>query len=53
MIIIVYAIVLGVYFICPKYMKLVMLLINVFLPDKIPVIDELLMIAGLFVSNNS
>ena len=45
--IIIYGIVLLVYLCCPKYLQLVMLIINAFVPDAILVIDEIIMVAGL------
>jgi len=36
-----------VYFFCPKYLKLVICVANFFIPDAIPAVDEVLMIAGL------
>lgn len=47
MILVVYAVVLGVYWFCPKYVQLIMLAVNMFVPDAVPVIDELIMVAGL------
>ncbi len=47
MLIAVYAVALIVYLCCPQYLKLVLLLVNVFVPDAIPVVDELIMLAGL------
>lgn len=40
-------IVLAVYFFCPTYLKFVLLLVNLYVPDAIPVVDEVLMTAGL------
>lgn len=51
MLIAVYAVALIVYLICPKYLKLVLLLINMFIPDAVPVVDELIMVAGLLVGD--
>jgi len=48
-IILIYVIVLGVYFICPKYLKLVLLIVNLIAPDTIPVIDEIIMAVGLLL----
>ena len=42
-------IVILVYLFCPVHLKAVILLINCFVPDSIPYIDELLMVAGLLV----
>ena len=48
----VYAIVLAVYWCCPKYIQLVMLASNIFVPDAVPVIDEAIMVAGLLKTDN-
>lgn len=48
MVFLIYAVVLLVYFFCPKYIKVVMLIINLLVPDVVPVVDELLMVVGLF-----
>lgn len=45
-----YIVVLLVYFICPKYLRLVIFIINLIVPDSIPAVDEVIMIAGLFTS---
>lgn len=42
-----YLIVLLVYFKCPKYLKAVIFVINFFMPDPLPMVDELVMVAGL------
>ncbi|WP_317854409.1 hypothetical protein [Chakrabartyella piscis] len=47
MIYLIYAVVLLVYWFCPKYMQVVMLIANLFIPDSVPVIDEVIMVAGL------
>lgn len=49
MILIFYAIILLVYLACPQYVKLVVFIINIFLPDPIPFVDEFLMLVGFFV----
>ena len=49
--IVVYLIIIIVYFCCPIYLKLVICAANIFLPDPIPCVDELLMICGLFAGN--
>lgn len=36
-----------VYWFCPKYLKIIVCLANVFMPDEVPMIDEVLMILGL------
>lgn len=48
--IIFYVIALIVYFVCPKYIQIIMLIANLFLPDAVPVLDELIMVAGLLVA---
>lgn len=52
MIYLIYAVVLLVYWVCPKRIQVVMLLINLFVPDAIPVVDELIMVAGLLKSSD-
>lgn len=47
MIYLIYVIVLVVYWCCPKYFQIIMLIINLILPDQVPVIDEIVMVAGL------
>lgn len=42
-----YVIILIVYLFCPKYLQLVMLVVNLFIPDPLPFLDEALMVAGL------
>lgn len=51
-IIIGYIVVLLVYMVCPTYVKVAVTVVNVFLPDPLPYIDEVLMVAGLFVGDN-
>ena len=51
MVIIVYVILLLVYWNCPKYLKVAAFVINFFVPDPIPYIDEVVMIAGLLTSD--
>lgn len=46
-----YIVLLIVYWCCPKYLKLVATLINFFMPDPIPYVDEIVMVAGLLASN--
>ena len=41
-----------VYLFCPKHLKLVILIANIFIPDSIPVIDEVIMVAGLLIGDN-
>lgn len=45
-----YIVLLIVYWCCPKYLKLVATLINFFMPDPIPCVDEIVMVAGLLAS---
>lgn len=39
-----------VYIICPAYLKIVMCAINLFIPDPLPYVDEILMAAGFFIN---
>lgn len=39
---------LAVYSISPKYLKIFLLMLNIIIPDPIPLIDEVIMIALLF-----
>lgn len=50
MILAVYLIVFIVYFCCPKFLKLIIFLVNIFLPDSIPLLDEVVMVLGLLKS---
>ncbi len=50
MIIFIYALVLIVYFKCPKYLKLIILVANLFLPDVVPILDEAIMLAGFIAT---
>lgn len=50
MIYLIYAAVLIVYFLCPKYLRLLIFVANIFIPDSLPIIDELIMLAGLLKS---
>lgn len=47
MLYLIYAAVLLVYWFCPKRIQVVMLVINLLAPDAVPVVDELIMVAGL------
>ena len=38
---------LVVYWYCPKYLKVLLLLVNVAIPDAVPFVDELIMAVGL------
>lgn len=49
MIIVIYLILGIVYLLCPKHIKVVSCVINLFVPDPIPGIDEVVMIAGLLM----
>ena len=51
MVLVVYGILLLVYWNCPKYLKAVAFVINLFVPDSIPYVDEIIMIAGLLASD--
>lgn len=51
MVFVAYGILLLVYWNCPKYLKAVAFLINFFVPDPIPYIDEVIMVAGLLASD--
>ena len=51
MVFIVYVILLLVYWNCPKYLKATAFVINFFVPDPIPYIDEVIMVAGLLASD--
>lgn len=42
-----YVIILIVYLFCPRYLKLVFLVVNLFIPDPLPFLDEILIVAGL------
>lgn len=46
-VIVIYIIALVVYWYCPKYIKLVSFIANLFIPDPIPYLDEIVMVAGL------
>lgn len=45
----IYIIVLAVYIFCPKYLRLLICVANFFVPDMLPVIDEVVMVAGMFL----
>lgn len=47
-----YIVVLLVYMVCPKVVKLAVMVVNVFLPDPLPYVDEVLMVAGFFIGDN-
>jgi len=51
MILIAYGFLLLVYWYCPKYLKAAVFVINFFVPDPLPYIDELVMVAGLLASD--
>lgn len=44
-----YVALLVAYFYFPRWLKIVTLVINLFIPDPLPFIDEIIMIIGLFV----
>ena len=46
--IIAYIIVLIVYMSCPKECKVLIFIVNLFVPDPLPYIDEIIMGLGLF-----
>lgn len=52
MLYIIYGIILLVYWFCPTRMQLVIFLINLIVPDPIPYVDEVIMIAGLLKGEN-
>lgn len=45
-----YIIVFIIYFACPKAIRLAIFLINLFIPDPLPFIDEIIMFLGLFAN---
>ena len=47
----IYGILLIVYLVAPKHIKVVAFLLNLVIPDPIPYIDEIVMVAGLFASD--
>ena len=42
-----YIVLLITYFCFPAHLKLVIMIINFFLPDPLPFVDEVIMVAGL------
>ena len=46
-IILVYFVVFAVYFISPLHVRLLIFLANFLMPDPIPILDEVIMIAGI------
>lgn len=42
-----FIIVFGIYFCCPKYAKVLICVLNFMIPDQLPAIDEIVMVAGL------
>lgn len=42
-----YIFVLGVYMVCPKALKLAIFIANIFIPDPLPYLDEIIMAIGL------
>lgn len=51
MVLVAYGILLLIYWNCPKYLKAAALVINFFVTDPIPYIDEFIMVAGLLASD--
>lgn len=45
---IVYAVILFVFFFFPRWLKIVISIINVFVPDPVPFVDEIIMILMIF-----
>lgn len=52
MILIAYGILLVVYWNCPQYLKVAACVLNFFVGDPIPYVDEMIMVAGLFAKEN-
>ena len=52
MILIAYGILLVVYWNCPQYLKAVACVLNFFVGDPIPYVDEMIMVAGLLAKEN-
>lgn len=44
MVLLIYAVVLVVYAVCPVYVQLIMFVANMFIPDAVPYIDEAIMV---------
>lgn len=53
MIYLIYIVVLIAYFKFPKYLRLIIFVINLFVPESIPVIDELIMAVGLLMPSDT
>jgi hypothetical protein len=51
MVLVAYRILLLIYWNYPKYLKAAAFAINFFVPDPIPYIDEVIMVAGLLASD--
>lgn len=52
MIYIPYIILLAAYWYAPKTLKVVAFLLNLVIPDPIPYVDEIIMVAGLIKDSN-
>lgn len=50
MVLVAYGILFLVYWNCPKYLKVAAMIINLFIPDPLPYVDEVVMVAGLLAS---
>lgn len=48
-----YGVVLLIYFCCPKYAKFIIFVVNLFVPDPLPGLDEIIMAAGLFLTDRN
>lgn len=53
MIYLIYIVVLIAYFKFPKYLRLIIFIANLFVPESIPVIDELIMAVGLLMPSDT
>lgn len=42
-----------VYMFCPTFLQLVLIVINCFVPDAIPIIDEAIMVVGMVAKLNA
>ena len=52
MVLIAYGILLVIYWNCPQYLKAAAFVLNCFVGDPIPYVDEVVMVAGLFAKEN-
>lgn len=48
----IFFIILVAYFLCPKHLKAVVFLANLFIPDEMPLVDEAIMLAMLLKGQN-